>query len=54
MEEDHQADRVTCSAGGEVHVVGQVESAKPHIIGCDEIVDVLRTVSTMSQGEKLV
>ena len=40
MEEDHQADRVTCSAGVDVHVVDQVESAKPHIVGCGEIADV--------------
>ena len=50
MEEDHQADRVTCSAGGEVHVVGQVESAKPHIIGCGVIVDV-RPCSSSSDSE---
>ena len=50
MEEDHQADRVTCSARGEVHVFGQVESAKPHIIGCGEIVDV-RLCSSSSDSE---
>ena len=48
--EDHLADRVTCSAEGEVHVVGQVESEKPHIIGCGEIVDV-RPCSSSSDSE---